>query len=512
MRLNSSNGKLSRRRALQATASAVLVGAFGENTRLVRRATAPSPGADRTTSPAVSGPASLRDIPGVTGPDDALLASAVQKYAHAFDLTSASIQVNYQSSQLLSGETLVSANVVDGTPLLLWHGDIANDGTAGWHEATTRTLADRLGIAFGAPFAWTTARWTGTFGDPRKDTAYIDAYVNTVNCLYIDGPLYLTSIWRNFTADDWRKIPDNWASVKSQLDRSSLPSEVSYDFAGAQMMVDVAKQYGMSIRQTNLIWDGDVPPALFRPGFSDDELVKIAEFVVKVKVLRFKGTTSEWIATSELIARSQNKPKGDIGRFWYDHLGGTDMVEKLCRWAREVDPDIKLSYAEDDILETTFPRQPALLNAYMDLLRQWKTENVPISGVDIENNFWTLDPPNKSHMLQVMRAIKDLGYEISLPEVTVSVSDIFPSWENRPKVLSSVSDPFRAQAQIYRDTIDTYLDVGASFGLGDIGDFGSWHKDVGHPEAKAMVLDDDMQPKPAYYALTKAMSNRIVSS
>ncbi len=420
------------------------------------------------------------------------------------------MQVSYQSSLTASGQRLVAAISGDGTPLLVSFGEPNTRRTGAWREATTRRLADSLGIEFGAPFNLFTKRWTGQYGDSREDSQYMDLATTTINKVVIDGPLHISQVWHRFKLADWHRVADNWVGVKTQLDDGIIPTGFDHDFAFAERIVMISNILGMVTRQQSLLWGGEVgtPDEIITGGFSKDDLLKIAEFTVKCRVLQFKGRIAEWVVASEAVARNLAMPPGHRGRFWLDALGGLDGVATICQWVREVDPVTKLTYTEDLILETSFFRQPLLLDTFMEMLTRWKANNVGIDSIDIENNFWIHDPPSKSHMLKVLKAIQALGYEIAIPEVTVTVSDVYPSWSSRPKVLASVPDPLKAQAQVYRDTIEAYLEVGAGFGLGNMGDFESAVKDR-HPEAKGMIVDETMQPKPAYYALTKAMFNRL---
>lgn len=50
-----------------------------------------------------------------------------------------------------------------------------------------------------------------------------------------------------------------------------------------------------------------------------------------------------------------------------------------------------------------------------------------------------------------------------------------------------------------------YLDIGAEFGLGGLSDATGWLANVGHPEMKAMIYDDNFRPKPAYVALVHVL-------
>ena len=76
-----------------------------------------------------------------------------------------------------------------------------------------------------------------------------------------------------------------------------------------------------------------------------------------------------------------------------------------------------------------------------------------------------------------------------------------------------MKDPLQAQADIYEMTERVYLKVQAEgFGVGDWSDRESWFNDLGTAagdQAKAMILDDHYQPKPAYYGLLNTLKQHV---
>jgi len=267
-----------------------------------------------------------------------------------------------------------------------------------------------------------------------------------------------------------------------------------------------AIQHGMSIRAQHLLWGGGEPSYFANANFTPDEWSKILEFAVKTKVIKYKRVIQKWDSADE--AASEILYGDSKWRFWYNRLG-ENIIYDVAKWTLQANPDAKLVVVEDHVLETSF-LQPQLRDKFIAILKEFKARNIPLYGVGIENNFWIYDPPNKDGMSQVLKTIKALGFDIATSEITVAISPVFPSWESRPKKLQTVSNSIEAQAQIFQDTFETYFALGArEIGLSGWSDKYSWHNAIGHPEARAMLKDENNNSKLAYYTVQRILFQEL---
>ncbi|MHB8574516.1 MAG: endo-1,4-beta-xylanase [Dehalococcoidia bacterium] len=137
-------------------------------------------------------------------------------------------------------------------------------------------------------------------------------------------------------------------------------------------------------------------------------------------------------------------------------------------------------------------------------MQHFRDAGVPVDKAELEDNLWIYRVPPREPIASTLRIIQDMGYHIAANETTVNVYTADPFWTNR-KTSIPVADPLAAQAQVYADTLRAYLDVGAEFGIGGLSDATGWLANVGHPETRAMIFDEQFQPKPAYYALVDVL-------
>jgi hypothetical protein len=106
--------------------------------------------------------------------------------------------------------------------------------------------------------------------------------------------------------------------------------------------------------------------------------------------------------------------------------------------------------------------------------------------------------------------IQNLGYSLAAPEVTVLVSESYPVPSIQSKKQATVVNPLAAQALIYQQTLQVYLDLNLpAFGLGGLSDRFSFWRYSDYPEAHAMIFDYSQQPKAAYYLLVSTFYRHL---
>jgi len=76
--------------------------------------------------------------------------------------------------------------------------------------------------------------------------------------------------------------------------------------------------------------------------------------------------------------------------------------------------------------------------------------------------------------------------------------------------LVQIQDPEQAQAEMYAQWLDLYLDKEIkTIGFGNIDDFYAWTQDVGLPDANPTFIDIDFRVKPAYYAMVRVLYQHL---
>jgi len=366
---------------------------------------------------------------------------------------------------------------------------------------TIRDFADVLGIKIAIMLN------TDKLGMPQ----YVESAAKIGNQIMVTGDLFFKFIFSQF---DFHKILDNWADVQNQIENGKIPfeKEILWNPWGrgeAGGLFKIASQQNMDVVVDNLLWSEDIPESLYSANFTKDELTKIAEYMLKAKMLRYKGKVTEWSVISESVAR--NLWGDSKSAFWERRIGYPEIVYLAFKWANEVDPGSQLNLIEDNILDadTEDARQQAY-RAFFKLFDNLKQNQVPIDGVSFENNFWVYAPPNAEKMLDTINKVQSMGYKVGHAQTTVVLSDIFPIEPGRPRTVNVIDDKLLAQAKIYKDTFDVYAQTGSAFGYFGVYDGDSWFKVFGLSDIDAapLILDEDFTPKPAYYAILEVMKER----
>lgn len=369
------------------------------------------------------------------------------------------------------------------------------------HGYTIRELADALGINFGL-FMSATDDFRTT------EPEYIQMAEMLANKVSTGYGFWSKAIYLRFSPGDWRRITAQWQALAPSL-TNQIPAGFPYDWSRADTELEFAQRLGAKVVRAQNLFDGQgdsLDQTIFRPGFTNDELWKILEFMVKVKVLKYRGLVHEW-AVSEVAPKLLFAGPDDVSSFWYRRLG-EGLVDRVFAWAHETDPQAKLVYIEDHVHETDTVNFQRMRAKTFELIRHFKDNDIPVTKVGVENYLWIYAPPQASTVLGDLQTIQSLGYEVESTETAVMTQNADPFWTNRrsPSVLPN---QLELQAQVFRQTLESYLSVGGDFTVAGTSDRYSWFNDVGHPQVKAMIFDDDNQPKAAYYAIRDALHQRV---
>ncbi len=289
-----------------------------------------------------------------------------------------------------------------GTPLLI--AEQGKDGQWIWSQAWPVQLAEANGIRLEAPI---------------DGTEYIDFagkyFEKIANQLLLTGEVDASVVFQNFTADDWRRVLNNWPAIKAQLDVGKVPQGFNYDWINGNRAIDYAKSHGMTVRAQHLLWGGDVPDSIYNGGFTKDEVKLLAEFIVKIRVLEYNGipdandtnkdpsrVVNQWDLADEWAA-TESFPH-DKWPFWLTNLGFPNAISDVSHWVSEANPNAEQVLTEDGILYLPHDSD-VWKNNFMTLLKFVKDKNLPIRRVDIENNFTVYNPPKQQIEQQNLKTI-----------------------------------------------------------------------------------------------------------
>jgi len=323
------------------------------------------------------------------------------------------------------------------------------------------------------------------------------------NQLVVGLDIGLRACFASFDREQWATVPRRWAEVSAELADGRLPDGYRFGWARAERSLEFAETHGMRVRAQHLCWGADIPDVLKSARFTQDELAKILEFAVKVRVLKFKGRVHEWDAADELGAHIAGEDRGGL---WYLALG-SEHIDSVARWVKECDPNARVVAVEDHLIDDELPFFRASAAEFWRQAEGWKTRGAQIDAIGIENNLWIYAPPSRARIDSVLERVQGLGFGLASTEMTVCAHTEDGIWPAR-RVVTPLADPLAAQAEVHRTMLAAYLDAGGDFALGGLTDSTVWTV-VKSPNGRSAVFDDKMRAKPAYFALRDELQSRL---
>lgn len=269
------------------------------------------------------------------------------------------------------------------------------------------------------------------------------------------------------------------------------PAKDKFDFSRIDKVLDFAQQNNKLTRAQHFVWGEEkwLPDWLKNGNFSHDELMQIVHDHIRSVGSNYSGKIKQWTVVNEAFTRGQHQNK--LNDWWGDHIG-PDYIEQSFIWAHEAAPDAKL-VLNDFNSERINPVSDAMFRTVKDM----KAKNIPIDAVGLQMHIDGSHPPTKDEAIANMKRFGDIGVKVFVTEFDVNMNDATGTKEDKEK----------KQADIYYDMMRACIEskVCPSFSILGITDKDSWYNKLGVPDAMPLPFDKYYQPKPAYFALRRAL-------
>jgi len=298
---------------------------------------------------------------------------------------------------------------------------------------------------------------------------------------YLNGQWFNDSLWREIVAREF-----DLAVISSGFYWESMEStQGQFNFSPpVDVQIDFAQSNGMAICGHALLLAQSpyIPNWLAYGNSSKDKLSAILlNFIVQV-MSRYKGKIGTYIVVEDAPLPADMQYDVFYQKFGYDYV---DLAFQI---ARETDPSAILIYnAGDD--ETADRPASQLTHQIVERLQAKRL----IDGVGFEMHLEATDAPSKEDVIAEMRSY---SLPVHVTEIDVDISGLPGTRE----------EGYAMQARIYGDMLSACLESGVcqSFSLWGIGDKYSWLRRAS-PIADPTPFDDNLNPKPAYFALLDAL-------
>ena len=281
----------------------------------------------------------------------------------------------------------------------------------------------------------------------------------------------------------------NWRFEDSTL----RPTKSTFDFTNLDKVFAFANQHDMPVRVQHLVW-GDpkwLPDWLTQGNFSHDELLAILQNHIATVGARYKGKVREYSVVNEAFSR---KLLTGGNHDWWGEKLNYEYIDKSFIWARAADPNAVLIL--NDFGNET---EGQISNLMYDYIKDAKGRGIPIDAIGMQMHISGTNIPDKAKVVSNMRRFAALGIKVYVTEFDVNMHD----------VQASAKDKETRQATIYRDMLGACLTVGPdvcpNFGYLGLIDRQSWYNGLGIHDANPLLLHDNYDPKPAFYAVRAAL-------
>jgi endo-1,4-beta-xylanase len=264
------------------------------------------------------------------------------------------------------------------------------------------------------------------------------------------------------------------------------PSEGHFNFGTADKQVAFALASGLQIRGHPLVWattSAGSPQWINQGNFGRDQLIGLLRSHVTALVSHFKGKIHEWVVVNE----PYNLPPRPNDVF-YNGIGMA-YIDIAFQAARDADPSAVLIF--NDFGNHT--ASGVNTRVTHEIVQRLKAKGL-IDGVGLQMHLDGAKPPAKEDVVATM---KSYGVPVYVTELDVTLKDVPGTQEAR----------FAAQAKVYAQMLEACLESGVcrSFTTWGIGDKYSWLEYGLSANANPTLFDDDLNPKPAYFALVDVL-------
>jgi len=276
----------------------------------------------------------------------------------------------------------------------------------------------------------------------------------------------------------------------------------TFTWDNADKIVQFAKEHNIKVRGHCLTWHAQTSDWMFYDEngallSKEIALDQLEEHITTV-VSRYKGDVYAWDVVNEalydwdpdgLIFYREDSP-------WYQMIGES-YIDSAFVYAHRADPDAKLFYND---YNSIFGWKR---DKIFELVKRLKENDIPIDGIGMQGHWFV--GTSEEDIRTTLDLYRQLGVEIQITELDVSV---YLSGDETGSETYTEAFSIR-QKQAYRmifQVLLDYSDIISGVTFWGIGDDGTWLDKPGR-KAFPFLLDENLQPKPAYFEVQDLVQN-----
>lgn len=304
-----------------------------------------------------------------------------------------------------------------------------------------------------------------------------------------------------FFADNFNLLTPNsemkWAALHPEADR--------YDFHDADLLVSFAEMNGIAVHGHNLCWNAGNPSWLGSRLIAANAEAILRDHITTV-MTHFRGKMDSWDVVNEPIGIWFHRPDGLYDGPWLDALG-PQYIDLAFSIAAEVDPK-PLRILNVHNVEHGGADHDAGRRATLDLATRLVKNRVPIQAVGVESHLDGWRYIDTAALTNFIKQLRDLGLQVFVTELDVNDSKIDGSIEKRDQV---VADCYRKYVSAFYSSAGTpnrlilWSPTDRQNWMNYLDNQPRWQRSDGDRTHRPGILDTEMKPKPAFFALASAI-------
>ena len=192
------------------------------------------------------------------------------------------------------------------------------------------------------------------------------------------------------------------------------PTEGDWNWAPADMLVNLAEEHGMHLTGHTLIWHQQTPDWVFNDAegnvASRELLLKRMETQIKTVVGRYKGRVASWDVLNEAFEED-----GSLRDTPWRRIIGDDYIELAFAMAHQADPDALLFYNDYNMFA------PGRRAATIAMVEKLRAKGIPVHGIGMQAHMRFDYPATLDEFEASIVAFAELGVDVALTELDISV-------------------------------------------------------------------------------------------
>ncbi len=282
-----------------------------------------------------------------------------------------------------------------------------------------------------------------------------------------------------------------------------LVKEGGYRWEQADQIARFARMNRMKLRGHTLVWHSQTPAWFFLDENGKD--LDTTRLYARMKTYmtdvmeHFHDVAYCWDVVNEALSDKEDEMYRSEKSGWY-RICKEKFIEKAFRYAREINPNIKLFYNDYNLTD------PAKREKAYEMLKSLLAKGVPIDGVGMQAH-WSMQDITEKDIQTSIDRFSSLGLEVQFTELDLT---LYPPYhgdgaKNQPtEVRPYTPELAHKQAELYRMIFEVFRkNKGKVTGvtLWGLADNYTWLDNFPVPRRKdhPLLFDEKMEPKEAFY-------------